>query len=274
MAIDDSTTYGLTGAQVKELVEEIKNGQVKYLTTDVQTRLNVYELDDGVYVLSGYDLPNLRFAPNTAMTGAGGNYQPLLLIKRNVKNTQFSVNKTFGIVFSQDTTNPLRVYAGELKTSGTTSVYTTSIPAIVNNLTSTSTTDALSANQGKTLNESKLNVTSLSGGTGISVTRTGSGANRQVTVSLATAYTPVIENYTIADTDWTALSSASPYTYSATVTATRTITSDTVTELLNTDAVAFANHSLAIGVISGQSVTFYSVGVPTASMTLKVRYTG
>lgn len=81
--------------------------------------------------------------------------------------------------------------------------------------------------------------------------------------------TTTYESYTISS--WTALSSSSPYTYQATVTATATIGNDTVVELINDQAVLFATYGFAIGSISGQSVTIYSIGEPDSSVTLKAR---
>ena len=82
------------------------------------------------------------------------------------------------------------------------------------------------------------------------------------------------ETYTIADTDWTALSASSPYTYSADVTATYTIGANTIVELLNDQAVNFATYGFAIGAVSSQTVTIYSIGAPSSSVTLKVNYKG
>lgn len=82
------------------------------------------------------------------------------------------------------------------------------------------------------------------------------------------------ESYTIATGDWTALSASSPYTYQATVTATYTIGNDTTVELINDAPVTFGNYGFAIGSVSGQNVTIYSIGQPSASVTLKVNYKG
>ena len=82
------------------------------------------------------------------------------------------------------------------------------------------------------------------------------------------------ESYTIATSDWTALSNSIPYTYSTTVTATHTIGNDTVIELINNQPIPFANHGFAIASVSGQVLTIYSIGVPDASVTLEVDYNG
>jgi hypothetical protein len=80
------------------------------------------------------------------------------------------------------------------------------------------------------------------------------------------------ETYTITTADWTALSASSPYTYQATVTATYAIGNDTTVELVNDNPVLFANYGFAIGSVSGQNVTIYSIGQPSASVSLKVNY--
>lgn len=99
----------------------------------------------------------------------------------------------------------------------------------------------------------------------------GQSAHDAATVGQALGET---ESYTIATADWSALSASSPYTYQATVTATHTIGASTVAELLNDAPVTFATYGFAIGSISGQSVTIYSIGQPSASVTLKVNYKG
>lgn len=81
-----------------------------------------------------------------------------------------------------------------------------------------------------------------------------------------------IETYTI--TTWTSLSSSEPYTYQATTTATATIGNDTIVELINDQAVAFATYGFAIGSVSGQNITIYSIGQPSSSITLKVKIGG
>lgn len=99
----------------------------------------------------------------------------------------------------------------------------------------------------------------------------GQEAHDAATVGQAIGTT---ETYTIATSDWSALSSSSPYTYQATVTATYTIGNSTIAELLNDSPVTFATYGFAIGSISSQSVTIYSIGQPSASVSLKVNYKG
>lgn len=76
---------------------------------------------------------------------------------------------------------------------------------------------------------------------------------------------------TIASADWTALSSSDPYDYSATVTVTTTISATSTVELINDQAVLFGTYGFAIGSISGQSITFYSIGQPSASVSLTIK---
>lgn len=82
------------------------------------------------------------------------------------------------------------------------------------------------------------------------------------------------ETVTIASASWASLASSSPFTYSATVTLVTTIGNDTTVELINDQAVAFANYGFAIGAIAGQNVTIYSVGQPSASITLTFNVEG
>ena len=83
-----------------------------------------------------------------------------------------------------------------------------------------------------------------------------------------------IENLSIDTTNWSALSDSSPYTYSATVTAITNISDNSVVELINNQAVLFATYGFAIGSISGQNITIYSIGQPSTSVTLTVGVTG
>lgn len=118
--------------------------------------------------------------------------------------------------------------------------------------------------------------TSYYGITKLSSTYTSaSTSNAATTTAVYRVYQRAIgtnESYTIATSDWTALSNASPYTYSATVTATTTIGTNTIIHLRNDQPVAFANYGFAVASASGQAVTIYSIGQPTNSVTLKINY--
>lgn len=80
------------------------------------------------------------------------------------------------------------------------------------------------------------------------------------------------ESYTIASSGWSALSNASPYTYSTTVTATTTVSASTIVRLLNDQPVNFANYGFAVASVSGQVLTIYSIGQPDSSVTLTINY--
>lgn len=80
------------------------------------------------------------------------------------------------------------------------------------------------------------------------------------------------ETYTIPS--WTALSDSEPYAFSATVTATYAIGSDTVVELINDQAVLFANCGFAIGDVTGQNITIYAVAEPSESVGLTIGFRG
>lgn len=81
------------------------------------------------------------------------------------------------------------------------------------------------------------------------------------------------ETLTIATTDWTALSSSDPYDYSATVTATTTISATSTVELINDQAVLFGTYGFAIGSVDtvNNTLTFYSIGQPSASVSLTIK---
>lgn len=83
-----------------------------------------------------------------------------------------------------------------------------------------------------------------------------------------------IEEHTIVTSAWTALSGSAPYTYFATVTVSAEISQTSVIELYNNNAVLFANYGFAIGAVSGQTVTVYSIGLPTESVTLTIQVGG
>ena len=82
------------------------------------------------------------------------------------------------------------------------------------------------------------------------------------------------ETYTIADSDWRLLSSSSPYKYYTTVSATSTVGSDTIVELLNDQPILFAKYGFAIASVVNQVVTLYAVALPTSSTVLNINYRG
>lgn len=83
----------------------------------------------------------------------------------------------------------------------------------------------------------------------------------------------ISETLTIATSDWTALSASDPYDYSATVTATTTISATSTVELVNDQAVLFATYGFAIGSVdtTNNTLTIYSIGQPSASVSLTIK---
>lgn len=139
---------------------------------------------------------------------------------------------------------------------------------VKNNLTTTDGTKVLSAAQGKVLNERIGDLTTL---TTTAKTSAVAAINEVNSNAVGT-----IETLTIADTDWTALSSSSPYTYSATKTLTATIGANSTVSLINDSAVDFATYGFAIGSVDqpNNTVTIYSIGSPDASKNLTINLKG
>lgn len=79
---------------------------------------------------------------------------------------------------------------------------------------------------------------------------------------------------TFAVSSWSEVSDVSPYTHAATVTVSASIGNDTLVELINDNAVKFATYGFAIAAVSGQSVTIYSVGEPSESVSLTLEIGG
>ena len=86
--------------------------------------------------------------------------------------------------------------------------------------------------------------------------------------------TNAIEEHTIPTSAWSALTGSNPYTYSTTITVTAKITDTSIIELYNNNAVLFATYGFAIGAVNGQTVTVYSIGKPTESVTLTIQIGG
>ena len=75
--------------------------------------------------------------------------------------------------------------------------------------------------------------------------------------------------------NWTTLSGQSPYTYSNTVTITSpTIGANSIVELINGQPALFAKYGFAIGSISGQNVTLWSIGMPLNDFTFYLNIRG
>lgn len=95
------------------------------------------------------------------------------------------------------------------------------------------------------------------------------------TIDVITAnITDNYEEFTITSSSWTKLADKSPFTYSATITATKTITDTTEVELINNQAVLFATYGFVIGDITEQTITLYAISQPTEDITITIGFRG
>lgn len=67
----------------------------------------------------------------------------------------------------------------------------------------------------------------------------------------------VTESYTIADTDWAEAAGIYPFTHSTNISSSYTILDSSIVELINNQAVLFANYGFAIGSVSSSSGNLY-----------------
>lgn len=88
---------------------------------------------------------------------------------------------------------------------------------------------------------------------------------------LLVAVEPTNETFTIANTDWISDANIAPFTHKTTITVTTTIATDTVVELVNNNAIAFATYGFSIGDVTNQVVTIYSIGQPSANIDFLIR---
>lgn len=185
---------------------------------------------------------------------------------KSAADQKFQEKLTAGANISIDANN-------EISATDTTYTAGTNISIDANNqISATDTTYTAGTNISiSATNEISATDTTYTAGNGLSLTGTVFSADTTVLATKAEAVGED-EAYTIATTDWTALTGASPYTFSADVTATHTIGNSTLAELINDNAVEFATYGFAIGAVSGQTVTIYSVGQPVASETLTINY--
>lgn len=183
----------------------------------------------------------------------------------NIKSigANLSLNNTTGELTATDTT-----YSNFVGTDGTAAGTAGLVPA-------PATTDAgkfLKADGTWDTAGSSVNVVQTTG-----TSTTDVMSQNAVTNALASKEdVGTTETLTIADTDWSALSSSDPYDCSATKTLTATIGANSTVELINDAAVDFATYGFAIGAVdtANNTVTFYSIGAPSASKTLKVNVKG
>lgn len=149
MAIDDNTIYGLYGSQIKDLPEKINavKGKAKVLTaadynypaTGTKTAVALWLLPAGVY----YTSEGVTVKPTT-----GSGYVSAGDIYIVASPT---ANATGSIVRLTPNNSSAQYYSFVTAVGGGTMSFLTT--SVVNNLTSTSTTSALSANQGKVLKD-------------------------------------------------------------------------------------------------------------------------
>lgn len=92
-------------------------------------------------------------------------------------------------------------------------------------------------------------------------------------VDLSVSLPPISETITILNTDWNELSCSSPYSYQALATLSTTIPVNGAVELVNDQAVLFATHGFAIGAVNttNNTITIYSIGKPTSSVSLNIK---
>jgi hypothetical protein len=91
---------------------------------------------------------------------------------------------------------------------------------------------------------------------------------------LVSEYIPtyVDETFTIPQEAWVALNGNAPYTFMTSVTATKTIGEDTEVGIINDQPTLFANYGFVVGLLNGQTIRIFSIGQPTASVNLTVRF--
>lgn len=154
MAIDDNTTYGLTGAQVKELPEKINvvKGLAKELTandydypTDNPTSIAAWLLPAGLYTAA----ESVQISRNTSTTLTTTSRKNFIILH--------GLGASYKIIV--DLSSPsgqglgITMYYVMLSGSAMLSMSFLSRSDVQNVLTSTSTVYPLSANQGKVLND-------------------------------------------------------------------------------------------------------------------------
>lgn len=162
MAIDDNTLYGLTGAQVKELPGKINavKGKARELTTadynwnsvagdSTTTPFNsvaIGLLDDGVYTCKD----NVNIAIHPSPNFPTFTTIPIIIVSKD--STSVSVSNRRKVIYLRDD----NLYVGTanfIDGTGSDYHYLLDQYSLTNSLTSSSTTTALTANQGKTLKD-------------------------------------------------------------------------------------------------------------------------
>lgn len=93
----------------------------------------------------------------------------------------------------------------------------------------------------------------------------------QDVIDAGKANKPTSEVFSVSS--WSDLASADPFAKQATLTAQHTIGANTIVELINNNAVAFANYGFQIGAVSGQSITLYAIEAPTSAVNITINFT-
>ena len=109
--------------------------------------------------------------------------------------------------------------------------------------------------------------TTYTAGTGLNLASNTFSADTTVLATqtnLADKAVGVTESYTIADTDWAEASGISPFTYSTDISSSYTILDSSIVELINDQAVLFANYGFAIGSVSSSSGNLFDKTAVTA----------
>ncbi|MBQ3306425.1 hypothetical protein IJH02_03260 [Candidatus Saccharibacteria bacterium] len=117
--------------------------------------------------------------------------------------------------------------------------------------------------------------TTYTAGTGLNLNGTQFVADTSVLATQANLNSKAVgttETYTIPYTSWLTQSAIDPFKYKTTVSAAYIIGNSTLVELINDQAVQFAKYGLAIGSVSGQSITLYSLEQPTSALTLSINF--
>lgn len=210
MAIDDNTTYGLTGAQVKDLANKINSaGGVRTLSaedydipTDNPQAIAIWNLDEGFYAVpSGVNLARSYYNGNvydvfSNVYGTDRVSDSIMYVTKNERYlTQSSQVATDGTGYKILTSKPNSseyvvnwIVSGVIKSGGTSVTGASELPLKSANVLTIQTQGYLAdARALATLYSTKLDTNNLQAGTGATVTVTGTGAARVATVSMDTS---------------------------------------------------------------------------------------
>lgn len=114
----------------------------------------------------------------------------------------------------------------------------------------------------------KVGIQDITADSSFSTTSNKPVANKVVTAAVVGE----TETYIIPTSRWTNRSDLGAFKYAANVSVAHQITSGTIVELINDNAVSFAEYGFSVGSVSGQMVAIYAVKPPEVSVTLKINY--